>query len=793
MNDDDSQANASKVHFPILINTSEENVSKNLKQLCAKGPSFVPTPQNFDWLQLQKDFDAFQSRIRARFIFREKDTNEKSNITEKDTSTHQNKSINRPPKKKTKWSSPRTTSPELEMFLSNVERALFEDTSQRRVMDNLTKGERAALKSWRKEHLFNPESNIVMRLQDKGNRFVIVDKDTDKNKAKEQIGRSSFMEIDHDPTPQHIQKVKEWAEKWYDRNEITKEWKEFIVNYDAKPGKNSTLYKTHKQGTPVRLLTSGCNTAIENLAKYLEVVCTSLTENLPSRIKNTSHLLDIIDTINGSKLLSKSTMLVSFDIINMFPSIDNVNGINAVTKALQKRLDESPSTECIVEGLKICLFNNNSVFANINLLQTNGTATGAPNSCSYADIAVSSIDEEVFKAMEGDFHEMKYFGRYRDDCFVVWEGSKNRLNDFFTFINSLSNDLKFTMEVGDKELCFLDVKLSIIGNKIETTVYSKPTNSHLYLHATSCHNKSAIKGIPKGVALRLRRICSTDAEFDIKAIEFKQHLNLRGYNKTHVNKTFKNISGKSRTEARKTVLRRKDQIPIIFSTKYNPRGPNVKKIVQQFLPILQQNPELVQLFPKNCIMVAHKRENNLTNLLLRSDPYNIKSDITNNLDYGYTKCKRKNCDSCKNFVIETNKITSFATGRTFKIRRNSSCDSKNVVYVAQCKKCGKQGVGSTVSWKPRLSNYKSHIKKEIKTCRIVRHFIEECQDNSLSNLKFIIVDSVNNFDDLSKTDVDSLLLQKERFWIGTLITQHKGLNASHDWKRKKRTEMEKDL
>ena len=29
------------------------------------------------------------------------------------------------------------------------------------------------------------------------------------------------------------------------------------------------------------------------------------------------------------------------------------------------------------------------------------------------------------------------------------------------------------------------------------------------------------------------------------------------------------------------------------------------------------------------------------------------------------------------------------------------------------------------------------------------------------------------------------------FWIGTLVTQHQGLNGKHDWNRKTRTEREK--
>ena len=170
-------------------------------------------------------------------------------------------------------------------------------------------------------------------------------------------------------------------------------------------------------------------------------------------------------------------------------------------------------------------------------------------------------------------------------------------------------------------------------------------------------------------------------------------------------------------------------------------------------------------------------------LLLRSDPYNISSDATSGLELGYIRCNKK-CDSCNNFVDQTTSITSYATGRKFTIRKESTCTSRNVIYLVYCTSCGKQGVGSTVAWKPRLANYKSHIRKKVSSCRIVSHFIEKCQDDSLKNMRFIIIDVVNNTDGLLQSEVDSLLLAKEKFWIGTLITQHKGLNGSHDWCRK---------
>jgi len=124
------------------------------------------------------------------------------------------------------------------------------------------------------------------------------------------------------------------------------------------------LYKTHKDGNPVRLLTSGCNTAIENLSRFIEVICAPLTENMPSRIKNTAHLLNVIDDLN-QRGIPDNTVLVSFDVVNMFPSIDNVSGIEAVSEILRSREANFPPAECIIDALKLCLECNNSFFNNV--------------------------------------------------------------------------------------------------------------------------------------------------------------------------------------------------------------------------------------------------------------------------------------------------------------------------------------------------------------------------------------------------------------------------------------------
>ena len=372
---------------------------------------------------------------------------------------------------------------------------------------------------------------------------------------------------------------------------------------------------------------------------------------------------------------------------------------------------------------------------------------------------------------------------------VLWNGSLERLYEFLEFFNTLDPYLKFTIEIGGLCITFLDLKIAIHEGRLISTVYSKPTDSHLYLQAGSCHQEASIRGIQKGVALRLRRICSTIEEFDIKSKEYSAYLVARGHNPYSVQAAFDHVRKKSITQARAKVERGGKTDKVLFITKHNPVGPNIRAILKKHFHILNNSVAAKEVFP-NGIMLASRREQNLKELLTRADPYSIKADLTADLTgMGYKSCD-KACDSCRSFVMEADEIKSSATGKTFKIRRKFCCNAKNVVYCAMCTLCLEQGVGSTTDWKPRVRNYKSHIVNGHKTCSIVRHFLEHCVDEEdpTGHLIFFIIDGLNNTDNLDSEQIDDLLLQKEKFWIGNLVTMHSGMNSSHDWSRTRRNE-----
>ena len=87
----------------------------------------------------------------------------------------------------------------------------------------------------------------------------------------------------------------------------------------------------------------------------------------------------------------------------------------------------------------------------------------------------------------------------------------------------------------------------------------------------------------------------------------------------------------------------------------------------------------------------------------------------------------------------------------------------------------------------------------MRSCSIVNHFVDVCSWSLLMfvfldpsrNIRFIIIDQLNNTSSLSPDDIDDVLLLKEIFSISMLVIIHKGLNSTHDWNRKCRTERAK--
>ena len=95
----------------------------------------------------------------------------------------------------------------------------------------------------------------------------------------------------------------------------------------------------------------------------------------------------------------------------------------------------------------------------------------------------------------------------------------------------------------------------------------------------------------------------------------------------------------------KKMERTNSKSKVVFCSKHNPLGPNIKSIIQKHAHILDncyimQNKEMI---------IAYKHEKNLKDLLTRADLYNIISNVDDEMQT-FIPCKQR-CDSCAHSVV----------------------------------------------------------------------------------------------------------------------------------------------
>ena len=124
------------------------------------------------------------------------------------------------------------------------------------------------------------------------------------------------------------------------------------------------------------------------------------------------------------------------------------------------------------------------------------------------------MDRFETKALENWPLKPSLWLRFIDDIFMIWTHGEDNLNKFITYLNQLHPTIKFTHEVSNSSINFLDTTVKINEERIlYTTLYEKPTDTHLYLHYTSSHHAPCKTKGPYGQFLRLRRICTYDTDF----------------------------------------------------------------------------------------------------------------------------------------------------------------------------------------------------------------------------------------------------------------------------------------
>ena len=478
---------------------------------------------------------------------------------------------------------------------------------------NMPKSEREAIRQLKE----NSEINI--KKADKGTTTVIMNK-TDKIKEGMTLieVKEHYRPLQEPMVEETSKKVRKIITELYQKkhiDEMTFKWLSQTPNPPRIPV-FYTLTKTHKVNLSSRPIISGCDSPTERISAFVDTLLQPIMKKQQSYIKDTTQFINVIE---GTRV-PQNAILVSMDVTSLYTNIPQEEGITTICHAYDTFYTATPPipTHYLREMLRLILQENSFQFNGKDFLQTHGTAMGTKTAVSFANIFMAKIETAII-----DQHSTKplLWKRYIDDVFSLWDTNREEINNFIEHANNYHPTIKFTADISDKEIIFLDTciykgarfeKESIL----DTRTHFKPTETFQYTHFKSCHPPGVKKGFVKGEGLRLLRTNSSEETFVENIRLFKLRLRARGYPHNLIDKTLSEVKFSERKKALNDNTRVQKQI-LPFVTQYNPSVPNLKHILMEKWHLIESQPRLREMF-KETPIISYKRGISLKDILVRA-------------------------------------------------------------------------------------------------------------------------------------------------------------------------------
>lgn len=290
---------------------------------------------------------------------------------------------------------------------------------------------------------------------------------------------------------------------------------------------------------------AGNGSAIENLSSFVDHYINPGMQQLPSFVRDTKHILNIIEDINENGPLDPDISMFTIDVKAMYPSMPRELGLKGVRDALNRRSSLIPSTDNLISCLEICLDFNNFIFGKQHFLQIHGTSIGPKMAPGYACLGMGVFEEIMVNVVN---KKPLKWARYIDDIWGLWKGDKDSFTQFLVSINNLfPGELEFTAEFGNTSLPFLDLSLTLSNGVIHTKLFTKPLcTDPMYVNYSSFHPRNVLDNIVYSQALRFKALCSENSDKEKCFLDLEKNLVSRGYPSKIVREKISKADGHSR-------------------------------------------------------------------------------------------------------------------------------------------------------------------------------------------------------------------------------------------------------
>ena len=490
------------------------------------------------------------------------------------------------------------------------------------VKENITKVEAKAITQLKNN------KNIIVKPADKGGAVCVLNPALYEAEGLRQLLNTNYYTEIHSPLANEtVPRICSIIQELYDMGYLLDKQHAFLSpNVPAQARSFYLLPKVHKdrskwphpnmpEGRPI---VADCGSETEHICAFIDHYLQPLATCHASYIKDTYHF---VSKIRG-QVVPCDALIVTGDVTGLYTNMDIDLTLQIIRETFQRNPDRygARPDKQLLELLEITLRTNYFQFAGRLFLQTRGTAMGKRYAPSLANIFLQRFDAA---ARDGFYIKPLLYGRFLDDIFFLWLGSRDQLTEYGQYLNGLMPGIKVTLCIREQLTEYLDTIVykapySATHCFLRTRVYFKPTDTHQLLYASSFHPKHTVKGILKSQILRFKRLSTTNVDFYDACHELYCVLRGRGYSRSLYRNTVRFVVNHDFDTSRELdeaiaaldPPQEKDQLwPII--NYYDPLSTQIAR----------QSRELISKLPyagKYRLINAYKIHDNLRRKLVRS-------------------------------------------------------------------------------------------------------------------------------------------------------------------------------
>ena len=295
------------------------------------------------------------------------------------------------------------------------------------------------------------------------------------------------------------------------------------------------LPKIHKEGVPMRPILSSIGTYGYNIAKFLVPFLQPLTIN-EYTVKDSFSFVDEITSLTTNSHIT----MTSFDIKSLFTNVPLGETIDIVVDTLYDVLDKpvlSLNKNFFKTLLELSVRDVLFFFNNVLYSQINGVGMGNSLGPTLANAFICHHEIKWLDNCPLDFKPI-FYRRYVDDTLILLR-DPSHVFKFLDYLNSQQSCIKFTVDIEDNHLNFLDVDITKTENPFQTSVFRKSTFSGLGLQFDSSIPHHFWTNIISCLIDRAFKICSTELAFSLELKFLKQFFLGNNFPINFIDKCFK--------------------------------------------------------------------------------------------------------------------------------------------------------------------------------------------------------------------------------------------------------------